>query len=75
MNIFNNIKDVTEEKADELYHFLEVCHYCKEPFKECDTLIPGKGLIIGNMDVVEYKKLFWHYGCIFDHEKEDKMIL
>jgi hypothetical protein len=69
MKRFNNIKTVTEEKADELYNAIEVCHYCKEPFKECDTIIPGIGLIVGAMDLVEYNNFFWHHGCIFDYEK------
>jgi hypothetical protein len=37
------IKSVSEEKADQLYDSVSVCHYCKSPFKECDTIIPGIG--------------------------------
>lgn len=64
------IKAVSERKTDQLYDSLAVCAYCKTPFKECDTIIPGKGLIIGKFDVVKYKNLFWHYGCVFDYNKD-----
>ena len=64
------MKTVSEEKADQLYDSLITCAYCKTPFKECDTIIPGKGLIIGEVDVVEYKNLFWHHGCISDYKKD-----
>lgn len=63
------IESVGEEKAERLYNELALCAYCKEPFKECDTVIPGKGVIIGETDVVEYKNHFWHYGCVFDSKK------
>ncbi len=62
------IKTVSEAKAEQLYNSLKVCAYCKTPFKECDTIIPGKGIIIGEFDVVKYKNLFWHYGCVFDYQ-------
>lgn len=65
-----NIMKVSEAKAEGLHHSLVCCNYCKTPFKECDTLIPGKGLIIGETDVVEYRNRFWHRGCIFDYEKD-----
>lgn len=64
------IRSISEEKAERLYDAVSVCHYCKTPFRECDTLIPGKGLVAGEVDVVEYRKLFWHYGCVFDYEKD-----
>jgi hypothetical protein len=67
------IKSVSEKNADQLYDSLSVCHYCKTPFKECDTIIPGKGLLTGEMDVVEYKNVFWHYGCIFDYKKDKEL--
>lgn len=67
----NLIKTVTEEKAEELYNSLTFCAYCKTPFKECDTIIPGKGLMLGEVDVVEYKRRFWHSGCVFDYRKEN----
>jgi hypothetical protein len=60
---------VRKQEAWELYNSLDVCTYCKAPFKECDTIIPGKGVVFGEMDVVEYENRFWHYGCIFDYEK------
>jgi len=66
----DGIKKIKEEKAEELYHSLALCNYCKEPFKECDTIIPGKGLILGETDVVKYKNRFWHQGCILDFKKE-----
>ncbi|MBL7197640.1 MAG: hypothetical protein ISS47_06040 [Candidatus Omnitrophica bacterium] len=65
----NKIKAVSEEKADELYNSLIFCHYCETPFKECDTIVPGKGVVLGEIDVVQYKSRFWHYGCVFDYEK------
>ena len=66
----HNIKPVSEAKADQLYHALKLCTYCKTPFRDCDTIIPGKCLSIGDYDVVEYRKAFWHYGCIFDYKKD-----
>lgn len=68
----NTIRLVSEEKADELYELLVVCAYCKTPFKECDTVIPCEGLVIGETDVREYRNLFWHSGCILDYQKEHK---
>jgi len=65
----NNIKPVKDRKASTLYDDIKTCFFCKEPFKECDTIIPGKGLIIGPMDVVKYKNHFWHHGCVFDYIK------
>jgi len=65
------IKAVTEEKEEELYNSLALCTYCRTPFRECNTLIPGKGIVLGEVDVVEYKGRFWHYGCIFDYEKDN----
>ncbi|PIQ88485.1 MAG: hypothetical protein COV72_08120 [Candidatus Omnitrophica bacterium CG11_big_fil_rev_8_21_14_0_20_42_13] len=64
------IKSVSEKKAEQLYDSVAVCHYCETPFKECDTLIPGKGLVVGEMDVVAYNNALWHYGCVFDYEKD-----
>jgi hypothetical protein len=66
------IKLVSKEKADELYESFVVCAYCKTPFKECDTIIPGKGLVIGETDVKEYRNSFWHSGCILDYQQEYK---
>ena len=70
MNRSGIMKFVSEETVDKLYDSLQVCSYCKTPFKECDTITPGRGLVIGETDVVEYKNLFWHYGCVFDYEKD-----
>jgi hypothetical protein len=47
-----------------------VCYYCGEPFKECDTLIPGIGVIIGEVDIKKYLDYCWHHGCIIDYKKE-----
>ena len=47
-----------------------VCYYCGEPFKECDTLIPGIGVIIGEVDIKKYLNYYWHHGCIIDYKKE-----
>ena len=69
MKEINSIKPVDEEKTEQLYNSISVCTYCKAPFKECDTIIPGWGLIIGEIDVVKYKKRFWHYGCVLDYQK------
>ena len=51
-----------------------VCYYCGELFKECDTLIPGIGLIIGEVDIKKYQNRYWHHGCIIDHKKEKTVI-
>jgi len=64
------IHKVSERKAEFLGDELIFCNYCNEPFKECDTIIPGKGVIIGETDVARYKNKFWHNGCIYDYEKE-----
>lgn len=48
-----------------------VCHYCGEPFKECDTVIPEVGVIVGEVDIEEYESQCWHYGCITDFKKEN----
>ena len=47
-----------------------VCYYCGEPFKECDTFIPGIGVIIGEVDIKKYLNYYWHHGCIIDYKKE-----
>jgi len=70
MKEINSIKPVGEKRAEQLYNSVSVCIYCKTPFKECDTIILGKGIVIGETNVVEYKKRFWHHGCVFDYEKE-----
>ena len=61
--------ELTEQEQDRLVGQLETCHYCGEPFKECDTLIPGVGVIVGETDVVKYSNKFWHHGCIADSHK------
>ena len=62
------IKFISEKKADKLYDSASVCFYCKTPFRECDTIIPGVGVVLGEVDVVQYKNHYWHYGCIDDYE-------
>lgn len=64
-----HVYKVSEEKADLLVDDLIFCAYCNEPFKECDTIIPGVGLILGETDVVRYNNKFWHNGCISDSLK------
>lgn len=63
------IEEVSEEKAEKLVDALVFCAYCNEPFKECDTLIPGIGVIVGEIDVVKYGDRFWHSGCVRDFMK------
>ena len=72
MEKIKEIKDVSEEKADEMVDNLVFCSYCGEPFKECDAVILGIGVIIGKTDVKFYKGRYWHYGCIYDFEKEKR---
>lgn len=69
MNENRRVFTVSEEKAEKLIDRLIFCAYCKEPFKECDTVIPGVGIRVGDTDVWEFKKHYWHYGCIEDSEK------
>jgi len=60
------ITELSEEEQDFLVDECETCYYCHEPFKECDTLILGIGVIVGETDVAKYKNKFWHHGCIED---------
>lgn len=71
-NSRRKIKRVGKQFAERLVDDLVSCafNYCNEPFKECDTIIPGRGIIIGEIDVVKYKHRFWHYGCVYDFERE-----
>jgi hypothetical protein len=69
MKKITGIKNVAENRADELVDRLVCCHFCNEPFKECETVIPGVGVIEGDMDVKKYRGKYWHWGCIYDHEK------
>lgn len=62
--------ELTEEEQDELVDECQTCNYCHEPFKECDTLIPGIGVVVGETDVVNYKNKFWHHGCVADWQKD-----
>jgi len=66
------IKRVGEDTADRLVDALIRCTYCKEPFKECDTLIPYIGLITGETSVVKYRGRYWHHGCVEDYRKGSK---
>ena len=65
------IQKVSEKKAEQLSDDLVFCAYCNEPFKECDSVIPGIGVIIGETDVVKYRNTFWHRGCIADYKKSN----
>jgi len=60
------IIEVTEEQQDYLVDECATCWYCHELLKKCDTLIPGAGVIVGEIDVVKYRNRFWHRGCILD---------
>ena len=68
----NGVIELAEKYQDWLVDECEACHYCHEPFKECNTLIPGVGVIIGETDVARYKNKFWHHGCIKDWQKETR---
>jgi hypothetical protein len=69
MKRIGGIKHVAENKADELVDELACCTFCGEPFKECDTVIPGVGVIEGYTDIKKHKGKYWHWGCIYDYEK------
>ena len=49
----------------------KTCHYCAEPFKECDRVVPGLGVVVGATDVVKFLGKYWHHGCIGDWYKEN----
>jgi hypothetical protein len=66
---FRKIEDVNDDTAEELVDSLVSCSYCNEPFKECDTLIPGVGVIVGETDVVRYAGKYWHSGCVEDYRR------
>lgn len=53
-----DIAAVVEKGAEKLCNSLVFCQYCRTPFKEYDTIIPGKGIVPGEVGVVEYKKHF-----------------
>ena len=65
------IRMLTEREKGDLIDNCECCYYCGEPFKECDRLIPGIGVITGEVDVVKYLGNFWHLGCIEDWRKDN----
>lgn len=60
----------TQEKIDQLLLDAACCHFCNEPFKECDTVIPGIGVVVGDTDVEKHNGLYWHSGCIGDYYKD-----
>jgi hypothetical protein len=62
---------VSEEQADRLSDALVCCAFCGEPFKECDTVIPGVGVIVGETDVVKWRTRYWHLGCVRGFEKPE----
>lgn len=63
------VQKINEKKAERLIDNLIFCVYCNEPFKECDSVIPGIGVIVGETDVVKYHNTFWHRGCIVDSKR------
>ena len=60
----------TQEEIDLLLEDGACCYCCHSPFKECDTVIPGIGVVIGETDVEKHNGLYWHAGCIADYYKE-----
>jgi hypothetical protein len=68
----DKVLTLTEQEADDVADSDEVCHFCDEPFKEGDTIIPGVGVIVGEMDVVRYRGKHWHHGCVADWRKARK---
>ena len=67
------VQQFTEDEADAIADTDEVCYYCSEPFKECDTLIPSIGVIVGETDVVRYIDKYWHCGCVADWHKSQTL--
>jgi hypothetical protein len=63
------VRSVSEETADRLVDAFVCCAFCGEPFKECDTVILGVGVIVGETDVVEWRGRYWHEGCVADYNK------
>lgn len=66
------IEILTEDEADAVADGDDVCHFCGEPFKEGDTIIPGVGVIAGETDVVRWRGKYWHWGCVGDWKKENE---
>jgi hypothetical protein len=67
----NHITQLTESEKDVIVDEGKTCHYCSEPFKECDRVVPGLGVLVGATDVVKFLGKYWHYGCIADWYKEN----
>lgn len=66
----NKIEKISTDSAEKIINRLVFCKYCNEPFKECDTVIPSIGVILGKIDVVKWRNNFWHSGCIQDYQKQ-----
>ena len=45
----------------------DVCQYCGEPFKECDTLYSDGRFEIGEIDVIGFKEFYYHVGCLMEY--------
>ena len=73
MKNYYKIQKVVRKKAEKLINTLVFCNYCNEPFKECDTVVPCVGVIIGEIDIVKHQNKFWHSGCIADFKKFDNL--
>lgn len=69
-----NVLCLTEQEQERLIDKGEVCYYCREPFKECNRIVPGLGVVVGETDVVRYLGKVWHYGCIGDWYKDNKAL-
>jgi hypothetical protein len=49
----------------------DVCSYCAEPFKECDTLYSDGRFEVGEIDVIGFKESYYHTGCLLDYFREN----
>lgn len=63
------VEPVSDRQAEELVDALVCCTFCHEPFRECDTVIPGIGVVVGETDVVRLRGCYWHSGCVSDYAK------
>jgi hypothetical protein len=51
----------------------DVCSYCGEPFRECDTLFSDGRFEIGEIDVIGFKENYYHTGCLLDYFRENEI--
>ena len=68
----NHITTLTEPEHDTIVDNGETCYYCAEPFKECDRVVPGLGVVVGATDLVKFLGKYWHHGCIEDWYKQNR---